>query len=49
MAKFWSQVVSINHLLVSASGTTKNLDTRFAQHMLDNRKTKKYGLSHNIL
>ena len=49
MAKFWPQVVSIHHLLVSALETTKNLDTRLAQHMLDNRKTKKYGLSRNIL
>ncbi len=49
MAKFWPQVVSIHHFLVSASETTKNLDTRFAQHMLDNGKTKKYGPSHNIL
>jgi hypothetical protein len=40
MAKFWPQVVSIHHLLISASETTKKLDTRFAQHMIDNRKTK---------
>ncbi len=27
----------------------KKIDTRFAQHRIDNRMTKKYGLSHKIL
>ena len=49
MAKSLPQVVSIHHLLVSASETTKKVDSYIAQRILDNRKTKKYGFSHNIL
>jgi hypothetical protein len=40
MAKSRPQVVSIHHLLVSASETTKKVDSYFAQRILDNRKTK---------
>ena len=50
MANLWPQVVSHNLLVsVSQAETTKKVVTLLAQRMFVNTKTKKYGLSHNIL